>query len=216
MKKLAIIPLMLIAAWHIPAAHALESIEVQALFKGRALVLLDGKRRMLSVGETSPEGVTLLKSNSKGAEIEVNGERRSIALGRRIGSNFAGPRQQKVRVLADAQGMYLANGSINGVALQFLLDTGATLVSISEPAAIKIGLDYKRLGTRGSSVTASGISGIWRMKVARVRLGEIELRDVDTAIHEGNFPPVALLGNSFLSRVEMTRASGAVLLQRNY
>ena len=100
--------------------------------------------------------------------------------------------------------------------MQFLLDTGATLVSINEPDAKRIGLDYKRLGTRGSSITASGVSPIWRMKLKRVKLGEIELRDVEAAIHAGEFPPVALLGNSFLSRLKMTRSGSAVVLQRNY
>jgi aspartyl protease family protein len=196
--------------------HAVETIEVQALFKGRAVMLLDGKRRLLKVGETSAEGVTLLKSNSKGALIEVNGKRRSVALGSRIGSNFSGPRQQKLRVIADAQGMYQSNGSINGIAVRFLLDTGATLVSINEPDARRIGLDYERLGVRASSVTASGVSPIWRMNLLRVKVGDIELHDVEAAIHAGDFPPIALLGNSFLSRLEMTRTGNAVVLQRNY
>ena len=197
-------------------AQAVDTIEVQALFKGRAVMLLDGKRRLLKVGETSPEGVTLLKSNSKGAEIELDGERRSLALGRRIGTKYSGPREQKIRVVADAQGMYLSNGSINGVPVQFLLDTGATLVSINERDARRIGLDYRRLGSRGSSVTASGVSPIWRMNLTRVKIGEIELRDVEAAIHAGNFPPIVLLGNSFLSRLKMTRTGSDVVLQRNY
>jgi aspartyl protease family protein len=197
-------------------ASAVDTIEVQALFKGRVVVLLDGKRRLLKVGETSPEGVTLIRSNSKGAEIEIDGKRRTLALGRRIGSNFAGPREQKIRVVANAQGMYKSSGSINGVPMQFLLDTGATLVSISERDAKRIGLDYKRLGTRASSITASGVSPIWRMQLARVKVGEIELHNVEAAVHTGDFPPIALLGNSFLSRVKMTRTGSAVVLQRNY
>ena len=42
------------------------------------------------------------------------------------------------------------------------------------------------------------------------------LRDVDAAVHTGGFPPIALLGNSFLSRLSMIRSGGAVVLQRNY
>lgn len=197
-------------------AKAVETVEVQALFEGRAVMLLDGKRRLLKVGETSPEGVQLIRSNSKGAEIEINGKRRKVQLGRRIGSQFAAPRKQKVRVIADAQGMYRSNGSINGVPVRFLVDTGATLVSINEAQAKRIGLDYERLGTPGSSVTASGVADIWRVKLTRVTLGDIELRDVDAAVHRGEFPPIALLGNSFLSRLSMIRSGGAVVLQRDY
>ena len=100
--------------------------------------------------------------------------------------------------------------------MQFLLDTGATLVSINESDARRIGLDYERLGTRGSSITASGVSPIWRLNLSRVKLGEIELRDVEAAVHAGEFPPLALLGNSFLSRVQMIRSGSAVVLQRKY
>ena len=112
--------------------------------------------------------------------------------------------------------MYRSNGSINGVPVRFLLDTGATLVSINEADAKRIGLDYERLGTPGSSVTASGLATIWLVKLSRVTLGEIELRDVDAAVHRGAFPPIALLGNSFLSRLGMVRSGGAIVLQRNY
>ncbi|MFT5447395.1 MAG: aspartyl protease family protein [Gammaproteobacteria bacterium] len=206
----------LVCAFTIAPAHAVETIEVQALFKGRAVMLLDGKRRLLKAGETSPEGVRLIRSSSKGAELEINGKRRTVQLGRRISSQFAAPRAQKVRVIADAQGMYRSNGSINGVPMRFLLDTGATRVSINEAHAKKIGIDYERLGTRGSSVTASGVAAIWLIKLSRVTLGEIELRDVDAAVHSGEFPPIALLGNSFLSRLSMLRSGGAVVLQRNY
>jgi len=206
----------LVYAFSIAPAHAVETIEVQALFKGRAVMLLDGKKRLLKAGETSPEGVRLIRSNSKGAEIEINGKRRTVQLGRRIGSQFAAPRAQKVRVIADAQGMYQSNGSINGVSMRFVVDTGATLVSINEAHAKRIGIDYERLGTPGSSVTASGMAAIWLVKLSRVTLGEIELRDVDAAVHSGEFPPIALLGNSFLSRLSMIRSGGAVVLQRNY
>lgn len=206
----------LLCAFSIAPAHAIETIEVQALFKGRAVMLLDGKRRLLKAGETSPEGVRLIQSDSKGAEIEINGKRRTVQLGRRIGSQFAAPRAQKVRVIADAQGMYQSSGSINGVPVRFLLDTGATLVSINEAHAKQIGIDYERLGTRGSSVTASGVANIWLVKLSRVTLGEIELRNIDAAVHSGRFPPIALLGNSFLSHLSTIRSGGAVVLQRNY
>lgn len=196
--------------------EAVGNIEVQALFKGQAVLLIDGARRSVRAGQRTPEGVTLISATSREAVIEIDGAQRTLTLGTRIGGAFPTPREQKALVPADARGMYLANGSINGVGVEFLLDTGATLVSINEPMAARIGLDYRRLGTPGHSMTAAGVVRIWRLRLARVRLGEIELMDVDGAVHEGDFPPLALLGNSFLSRVEMTRSAGAVLLRRQF
>jgi aspartyl protease family protein len=198
------------------APAAVDDIEVQALFKNHAVLMVNGKRRSVRAGQSTPEGVTLISANSREAVVEANGTRHTLALGTRIGGGFPTPREQKVLVPADARGMYLASGSINGVGVQFMLDTGATLVSINEPMAASVGLDYRRLGTPGHSMTAAGVVRIWRLRLARVRLGEIELTDVDAAVHEGAFPPVALLGNSFLSRVEMTRAAGSVLLRRQF
>ena len=120
-----------------------------------------------------------------------------------------------MRVVADAQGMYLASGNINGVPVRFLLDTGATLVSINQPLADRLGLDYRR-GSESQSITANGVAPIWRLRIARVKLGDIELTDVDAAVHQGGFPPMPLLGNSFLSRVEMVRSGSSLLLRRKF
>lgn len=198
------------------AAAAAPRIEVQALFKGRAMLLIDGTRRMLAAGDTSPEGVTLVAADARGATVEVDGAKRTLALGSRIGSRFEGPREQQVRVIADGRGMYVANGFINGVSVRFLLDTGATLVSINAALARRLGLDYRGRGTPGESITANGIVPIWRLNLARVSLGDIELTDVEGAVHEGAFPPLPLLGNSFLSRVEMLRSGSAVVLKRRF
>lgn len=207
-----------VLAWScLPAIGAtVQRIDVQALFKDQAVLMIDGKRRSVRAGQTTPEGLRLISANSREAVVEIDGKQRTLALGTRIAGAFPAPREQQVLVPADVNGMYLANGAINGVGMQFLLDTGATLVSINEPTAARVGLDYRAMGTPGRSITAAGVVRIWRLRLARVRIGEVELLDVDAAVHEGEFPPVALLGNSFLSRVEMTRAAGAVLLRRQF
>jgi aspartyl protease family protein len=207
-----------VLAWScVPAiGAAVQRIEVQALFKDQAVLTIDGKRRSVRAGQTTAEGVRLISANSREAVVEIDGKQRTLALGTRISGAFPAPREQQVLVPADVNGMYLVNGAINGVGMQFMLDTGATLVSINESTAARVGLDYRGLGTPGRSITAAGVVRIWRLRLARVRIGEVELHDVDAAVHEGEFPPVALLGNSFLSRVEMTRAAGAVLLRRQF
>ena len=63
------------------SAVAVTQIEVQALFGGKAIVLIDGQRRMLSQGETSPEGVKLINADSKQAILEIDGKKKSYMPG---------------------------------------------------------------------------------------------------------------------------------------
>ena len=72
----------LLATLLLPAApaRAVESIRVVGLFKDKAVVQIDGTQRMLSTGQTSPEGVKLISANAREAVMEVDGR-----LGRRRG-----------------------------------------------------------------------------------------------------------------------------------
>ena len=207
----------LLAAALPPAGAASDpEIEVQALFTDRALLVVDGRPRLLAAGDTSPEGITLESASSRGAVVRVNGRRLELALGGRIGSDYAPPREQRVRVVADGAGMYRHPGTIDGIPVRFVLDTGSTLISLNEPLARRLGLAHRERGTPGESVTASGVVNMWRVRLARVTVGDIELREVDAAVLEGEFPQQPLLGNSFLGRVQMTRRDGALELARTW
>ena len=119
-------------------------------------------------------------------------------------------------MVADAAGMYRHPGTINGVPVRFVLDTGSTLISLNEPLARRLRLAHRERGTPGESVTAAGVVNMWRVRLARVTVGDVELTQVDAAVLEGEFPEQPLLGNSFLSRVQMTRRDGALELVRTW
>lgn len=191
-------------------ALAVDKITVVGLFKDTAIVVIDGRRRLIRSGETSPEGVTLVSADSTEAVLEIDGERKRYGLGGRIGGSYAPPEQATVRIWPTPNRMYLVVGSINGYPVDFVVDTGATLVSLSGREARRLGIDYRVVGTPGKSSTASGIAEIFLVNLDRVRVGDIELRNVQGAVHDGDFPPATLLGMSFLGRVSM-RQDGQVL-----
>ena len=192
------------------AATAVEKITVVGLFKDTAIVVIDGTRRLLRSGDTSPEGVTLISATSTEAVLEIDGEQKHYGLGGQIGGSYARPAQAKVRIWPTPNSMYLVLGSINGFPVDFIVDTGATLVSLSGREAKRLGIDYRVVGTPGQSSTASGIEKIYTVNLDRVKVGDIELRNVLGAVHDGDFPPATLLGMSFLSRLKM-RQDGQVL-----
>lgn len=189
-----------------PCSMAIEKITVSGLFKDRAVVIIDGTQRILSIGKPSPEGVTLISANTSAAVLEIDGVQKTYELGREISSAFTGPAPgETVTIAPDNGGMYLVNGSINGFQVTFVVDTGATLISMNKHQAKRIGLDYKMQGVESTSETAAGYARIFLVKLNEVKVGNITVHDVDAAVHDDDFPTVILLGNSFLGRVNMVR-----------
>ena len=147
------------------SVYAAERITARGLFKNRALLEIDGKQRLLRAGQTSPEGVKLISATSKQAVIEDLGQQSTLTLGRSISSNFSAPRNQRMKIVPDAHGMYRTTGSINGFPVKFMVDTGATLVSMNRQQAKRLGIDYKIEGVPAVSTTASGYSRIYLVKL---------------------------------------------------
>ena len=199
----------------IPCSHAVEKIVVNGLFKNKAVVTIDGKQRILKAGVASPEGVKLISSNSREAVIEVDGEQKTYQLGTHIGSNYKdSPESTIVTVVPDRTGSYFVNGSINDFQVRFLVDTGATLIFMNAPTAKRIGLNYKLEGVEGLAETASGTTKIYSLTLKKVKVGNIELRDVAAAVSDGEYPLDILLGTSFLNRINSSREGRILKLEQ--
>ena len=193
---------------------AVDKITISGLFNDKAVVTIDGKQRLLKVGKPSPEGVLLISANAKESVIEIDGEQKTYTLGRHIGSSFKKPvAGNTVSIAPDRGGMYEVNGSINGFQVKFLVDTGATSISMNRGHAKRIGINYKMEGKEGLSQTASGLSKIYIVNLKTVMVGGIKLNDVQAAVHDGDFPRVILLGNTFLGRVKMIREGQMLKLE---
>ncbi len=186
-------------------ACAADKIAVIALFKDKALVEIDGRKRLLTRDAISPEGVLLVSADSAEAVLEIDGRRRTYRLGQHIATRFTPAAQATVRIWPDPAGMYAARGSVNGIPVQFLVDTGATQVAMNKNEARRLGIDYVQSGIEAPTVTASGITRSYQVTLREVRVGDIALSAVPASVIDGDFPKQLLLGNSFLNRVEMRR-----------
>lgn len=196
-------------------------ISVTALFGGKAQISVDGgKPRMLSTGQTSPEGVKLISADSRAAVIEFQGKRQSLALGsgyKVTGVSVAAESAPgaSVTLTADTQGHYQTLGQVNGGTVQFLVDTGATSIALPSADARRLGINYLS-GERGYTQTANGRAAAYKIKLDTVKVGNITLYAVDAVVLEGDGLKTALLGMSFLNRTEMKRDGQALTLIRRY
>jgi len=108
-------------------------------------------------------------------------------------------------------GHYVATGAINNEPVEFLLDTGATDVSVPEGLAIKLGLEK---GARARFETANGSVYGHMTQLDQVRLGGIELERVRASINPGMSGESVLLGMSFLKHLEFTQRGDTLILRQ--
>ncbi|MCV2217925.1 TIGR02281 family clan AA aspartic protease [Thauera sp. Sel9] len=196
------------------AAQA-AGVGLSGVFGSRAVIVTDDDRlHTLRVGQATADGMRLVSVGTDSAVVEIGGVRQTLRLGERVVSAASEGTAQRVMIEGDSQGHFLAQGSVNGASMRFLVDTGATAVSMGAADARRAGIDFRQ-GRQAYSQTANGVAPIWIVKLNSVRLGGIELAGVDAAIHEGDMP-VVLLGMSFLNRMQMSREGNRLILERRY
>jgi aspartyl protease family protein len=182
----------------------------------QALLVVDGELHTVSVGGTV-QGVRLLSLSAGQAEVAVGNTRRVLVLGAgpvRLaeGADRNAASGGSIVLTANGDGHFITNGSINGKAVTFMVDTGATLVSIGQSEADRLGLNYKT-GPTGFANTANGRIPVRAVTLNAVRVGDVEVANVDAIVMPSQMAQV-LLGNSFLTRFQMKRDNETMRLER--
>lgn len=198
------------------SASAVEQVQVLGLFTGKVILLIDGQRHTLAVGESSPEGVKLIAADSDKALIEVDGKRRKLTLGSHISSHYPEAKTKVVDIYPDSTGMYRVRGRINSHPVDFLVDTGASAIAMNSGLAKRLGLDYQEKGIAGLAETASAKVPVYQLKLDSVTVGKIRLYNVTAMVIEGPQPSQVLLGQSFLNQVHMKREGVLLRLEQNH
>jgi aspartyl protease family protein len=192
-----------------------QSVTLAGSMGHKALLVIDGQPQTLAVGQ-SAMGVTLLQLGDGQALVQRGGSSAVLRLGaapaRLSGTPDAPAAAQEIVLPAGLGGHFTAAGAINGRAVQFMVDTGATVMAISQTEAERIGLDYQN-SPRAVTQTANGAVPVHRVSLGTVRVGEVEVSNVEAVVMPAQMPYV-LLGNSFLSRFQMRRENDVLRLER--
>ena len=198
------------------AAAAADVALIGVIGDKAVVVAIDGgEPKTIKQGQTW-RGITVISVERERATVEIDGKRRVLQRGAHYRSEGKAPAgtRQSATLSADTRGHFITEGQINGGHVRFLVDTGATTVALPAADAVRLGIDYRR-GALITMQTANGAAPAYVAKLDRIQIGAIELHNIDAIVVERGLN-IALLGMSFLNRVEMKRDGTTMVLTRQF
>lgn len=180
------------------------------------LVINGGQPKALAAGEAH-QGVKVISVTTDQTVVEIAGQRQTVTLGGApvsVGGRGGASGGTQIVLTAGSGGHFVTQGSINGRSTQFVVDTGATMVSMGAAEAKRLGINFEA-GQRMQAHTANGVTTGYRISLGTVRIQDVEVHNVDAAVMPMGMPYI-LLGNSFLSRFQMKQENGTMTLQRRF
>ena len=119
-----------------------------------------------------------------------------------------------VTLNSDRRGHFQTDARVDGRSIEFLVDTGASTVALRESSAARLGIHPSARDYTVRMQTANGIGKGARVRLDRVELNGITVRDVDAVVVPDEALSTNLLGMSFLSRVKWTHDRGRLVLEQ--
>jgi aspartyl protease family protein len=192
---------------------AQADVSVVGVMKEKALLSVNGApSKVYAVGATLPDGSKLVAVSGSSVTLEEHGKRYTAELGQ-FANSVQTMMSPNLVFYADPNGHYVVPGEINGVPTRMMIDTGATKVAIPGYEAKRMGIEYRTQGTRAFVQTAGGVQETWVVKVNKLKVGDIELSNIEAVVIEAGLS-IVLLGNNFLNRFEMRRDGTTMTLTR--
>ena len=112
----------------------------------------------------------------------------------------------------DSRGHFSTDGRVEGRRIGFMVDTGASVIALTESSAAQVGIRPLRSDYTAPVTTANGVVKAARARLSSVDIGGLEVRDVEAMVLPDNVLSENLLGLSYLSRLKRFEYSGGKLV----
>ncbi len=119
---------------------------------------------------------------------------------------------RSVIVPRDQRGHFQTDGQIDGQRINFMVDTGASVIALNERSAARIGVRPSRGDYTTTVKTANGSVKAAHTRLAMVEVGGLIVRDVDALVLPDEALSENLLGLSFLSKLRRYEFTGSKLV----
>lgn len=191
-----------------------QDVGLAGIMGSKAMLMVNGgEPQAVPVGQTL-DGVKVLSIQGDQIMVEIGGKKRPLRVGQHAIGVSNGEGSDKIVMTADVQGHFYTTGTVNGTSVRFVVDTGATSIALGPNDARRIGLDLRQ-GQRGMTSTANGQVVVTRIPLDTVKIGGITLHNVEAVVLPAEMP-VALLGMSFLNRMDMQRDGSTMTLKKRF
>lgn len=190
-----------------------QDIKVLGLFKNMAVLNVNDHRKVMRVGDKLQGNMRLLAANSEKAVFEIKGRRIELSMSDTgaIRTDLPVSGGHMAQLISNG-GLYSVTGAVNGQLADFVVDTGASYVTMSPQQAKALRLDFSH-ARKIMMNTANGKATAHVFTVKSIRIGGIELHDVDAAVMDNLASSKILLGMSFLNHVDMKHGPGLMVLR---
>jgi aspartyl protease family protein len=193
--------LLALLALALPATVSAQDVGLAGIMGSKAMLMINGAEpQAVPVGKTV-DGVKLLSIQDDQVMIEIGGKKRPLRVGQHAVGVAGGNGSDKIILTANVQGHFFTTGTINGTSVRFMVDTGATSIALGPTDA------------RRMSSTANGTVVVTRVYLDTVTIAGVTLHNVEASVLPSEMP-IALLGMSFLNRMEMQRDGSTMTLKR--
>ncbi len=206
----------------VPWVASATQVTLLGVMGSKAIVSIDGGRQqILSPGQQTPEGVRLIAVGKTDASFDIDGRPKRLGLGDAAFHSgdevAAAPRRMggSATIVADSAGRFVAPLKINGFDTEAVVDFKSSLVTLNAKEAKRLGIDV-RVGNRVLASKTGSVVSVVKVRIKQLRIGGITLENLDAIVNEGEHPPVILLGNNVLSRLDVRRDGKALQLSKPY
>jgi len=198
-----------------PWGYAASRVTVSGVLGEKALIAIGaGPAKVMAVGDTL-QGIRLLAVQGQQVVIEESGQRRTLQVGFGFTPAGAAEAVAVAMITADGRGQFIAAGEVNGKPVRFLVDTGASVVTL--PRSVAVGAGVALADAKPVVVsTANGRARASKVLLNTVRIGSVSANMVEALIIDDAQLPVALLGMSFLKRTNMKQEGDRLTLSQRY
>lgn len=174
----------------------------------KSIIIMFNKLAFLVIiGIGASVGVSILDQKIKASNSTETATQRSQRAAP-VRSN----RQRVTAISAGDRGQFSVSALVNGVHVEMMADTGATLVVLTAEDAERIGIDLEWLEFNAPILTANGRAMTARMVLDNINIGGIEVSNVNALITQPGLLTHSLLGMSYLSKLTKFEIKGDQLV----